>query len=72
MRQDASTSDPLWDVSRLIELASSFCTLHPGDVFFTCKPLRISRMASILGGIGTSHVPTLEQFLKTRRIPGAR
>lgn len=65
MRQDASTSDPLWDLSRLIELASSFCTPHPGDVFFTCKPLRISRMA-------TSHVPTLEQFLKTRRVPGAR
>ncbi|MGQ0546779.1 MAG: fumarylacetoacetate hydrolase family protein [Betaproteobacteria bacterium] len=42
VRQDASTSDLLWDVSRLIEFASSFYTLHPGDVFFTGTPQGVS------------------------------
>ena len=42
LRQDASTSDLLWDVSRLIEFASSFYTLHPGDVFFTGTPQGVS------------------------------
>jgi 2-keto-4-pentenoate hydratase/2-oxohepta-3-ene-1,7-dioic acid hydratase in catechol pathway len=41
-RQDASTSDLLWDVPRLIEFASSFYTLHPGDVFFTGTPQGVS------------------------------
>ena len=41
-RQDANTSDLLWDVSRLIEFASSFYTLHPGDVFFTGTPQGVS------------------------------
>jgi 2-keto-4-pentenoate hydratase/2-oxohepta-3-ene-1,7-dioic acid hydratase in catechol pathway len=42
VRQDASTSDLLWDVARLIEFASSFYTLHPGDVFFTGTPQGVS------------------------------
>jgi 2-keto-4-pentenoate hydratase/2-oxohepta-3-ene-1,7-dioic acid hydratase in catechol pathway len=42
LRQDASTSDLLWDVARLIEFASSFYTLHPGDVFFTGTPQGVS------------------------------
>ena len=42
LRQDASTSDLLWDVPRLIEFASSFYTLHPGDVFFTGTPQGVS------------------------------
>jgi len=42
VRQDASTSDLLWDVARLIEFATSFYTLHPGDVFFTGTPQGVS------------------------------
>lgn len=42
LRQDASTSDLLWDVARLIEFATSFYTLHPGDVFFTGTPQGVS------------------------------
>lgn len=42
LRQDARTSDLLWDVPRLIEFASSFYTLHPGDVLFTGTPQGVS------------------------------
>ena len=38
LRQDASTSDLVYKVERLIEFASSFYTLHPGDVLFTGTP----------------------------------
>jgi 2,4-diketo-3-deoxy-L-fuconate hydrolase len=37
-RQDTNTSDMLWDLARLIEFATRFYTLHPGDVFFTGTP----------------------------------
>jgi 2-keto-4-pentenoate hydratase/2-oxohepta-3-ene-1,7-dioic acid hydratase in catechol pathway len=42
VRQDTSTSDMLWDVARLIEFATTFYTLHPGDVFFTGTPQGVS------------------------------
>ena len=42
LRQDASTSDLLWDVPRLIEFAAGFYTLHPGDVLFTGTPQGVS------------------------------
>ena len=38
MRQNANTSDMVWDLPRLIEFATSFYTLHPGDVYFTGTP----------------------------------
>lgn len=38
VRQDTSTSDQVYKVERLIEFASSFYTLHPGDVLFTGTP----------------------------------
>lgn len=38
LRQDASTADLVYNVERLIEFASSFYTLHPGDVLFTGTP----------------------------------
>jgi len=37
-RQHASTADMVYGVERLIEFASSFYTLHPGDVLFTGTP----------------------------------
>jgi 2-keto-4-pentenoate hydratase/2-oxohepta-3-ene-1,7-dioic acid hydratase in catechol pathway len=38
IRQDASTSDMVWDMARIIEFAASFYTLCPGDVIFTGTP----------------------------------
>jgi 2-keto-4-pentenoate hydratase/2-oxohepta-3-ene-1,7-dioic acid hydratase in catechol pathway len=37
-RQDGNTSRMVYDVPRLIEYASSFYTLHPGDLIFTGTP----------------------------------
>jgi 2-keto-4-pentenoate hydratase/2-oxohepta-3-ene-1,7-dioic acid hydratase in catechol pathway len=37
-RQHASTADMVYGVERLIEFASSFYTLHPGDLLFTGTP----------------------------------
>jgi 2-keto-4-pentenoate hydratase/2-oxohepta-3-ene-1,7-dioic acid hydratase in catechol pathway len=42
VRQDTNTSDMLWDVARLVEFATRFYTLHPGDVFFTGTPSGVS------------------------------
>ena len=37
-RQDASTADMVYDVPRLIAFASSFYTMHAGDLLFTGSP----------------------------------
>lgn len=66
VRQDASTSDLLWDVSRLIEFASSFYTLHPGDVLFTGTPQGVSpirpgdRLRASSAALGTMVVEVRE------------
>jgi 2-keto-4-pentenoate hydratase/2-oxohepta-3-ene-1,7-dioic acid hydratase in catechol pathway len=41
-RQASNTSDMLWDLARLIEFASGFYTLRPGDVFFTGTPAGVN------------------------------
>lgn len=38
LRQNTSTADMIYDVARIIEFASSFYTLHPGDIVFTGTP----------------------------------
>jgi 2-keto-4-pentenoate hydratase/2-oxohepta-3-ene-1,7-dioic acid hydratase in catechol pathway len=38
LRQTAQATDMIYDMARLIEFASSFYTLYPGDVFFTGSP----------------------------------
>jgi len=38
LRQNTNTSDMVWPLAQLIEFASRFYTLHPGDVFFTGTP----------------------------------
>jgi 2,4-didehydro-3-deoxy-L-rhamnonate hydrolase len=38
IRQDANTDDLVLGVKELIELASSFYTLHPGDIILTGTP----------------------------------
>lgn len=37
-RQDSNTSDLIYDIPRLIEFASQFYRLYPGDVYFTGTP----------------------------------
>jgi 2,4-didehydro-3-deoxy-L-rhamnonate hydrolase len=38
LRQTADTKDLIYDCGRLIEFASSFYTIYPGDVYFTGTP----------------------------------
>jgi len=38
LRQTARAKDMIFDIPRLIEFASSFYTLYPGDVYFTGTP----------------------------------
>lgn len=38
LRQDTPTADMVYDVARIIEFASSFYTLHPGDIVYTGTP----------------------------------
>ena len=38
LRQTADTKDLIYDISRLIEFASAFYTLYPGDVYYTGTP----------------------------------
>ncbi len=38
LRQTANTRELIFDVPRLIEFASRFYTLHPGDIYFTGSP----------------------------------
>ncbi len=44
IRQDANTDDLVLGVRELIELASSFYTLHPGDVILTGTPQGVGRV----------------------------
>lgn len=43
-RQDSNTSYMVFDVPKLIEFASSFYTLHPGDVIMTGTPEGVSQV----------------------------
>ena len=58
LRQSANTGQLIYDVAALIEYASSFFTLHPGDVIFTGTPEGVSEvqpgdvMAAKIEGIG--------------------
>jgi 2-keto-4-pentenoate hydratase/2-oxohepta-3-ene-1,7-dioic acid hydratase in catechol pathway len=61
-RQKSNTSRLILNVSELIELASSFYTLHPGDVIFTGTPEGVSpieagdAIIATIEKIGTMHV----------------
>jgi 2-keto-4-pentenoate hydratase/2-oxohepta-3-ene-1,7-dioic acid hydratase in catechol pathway len=45
IRQDASTSDMVYGVAQLIAYASTFYTLHPGDILFTGTPPGVSAIS---------------------------
>jgi 2-keto-4-pentenoate hydratase/2-oxohepta-3-ene-1,7-dioic acid hydratase in catechol pathway len=70
LRQQASTRSMIFDVHRLIELASSFYTLYPGDIIMTGTPAgvgpifpgdRIDAQIESLGAIGF----TLAEYAST-------
>src|SRR4051812_25560399 len=42
LKQTADTKDLIYDIGRLIEFASSFYTLNPGDVYYTGTPQGVS------------------------------
>jgi len=44
LKQTADTKDLIYDIGRLIEFASSFYTLYPGDVYYTGTPQGVSRV----------------------------
>jgi 2-keto-4-pentenoate hydratase/2-oxohepta-3-ene-1,7-dioic acid hydratase in catechol pathway len=62
LRQDANTDDLVVDVPGLIEMASAFYTLHPGDVIYTGTPQGVGpvrpgdTMVATIERIGTMHV----------------
>jgi 2-keto-4-pentenoate hydratase/2-oxohepta-3-ene-1,7-dioic acid hydratase in catechol pathway len=41
-KRESNTSNLIYDIRKLIEFASSFYTLHPGDYFFTGTPNGVS------------------------------
>jgi 2-keto-4-pentenoate hydratase/2-oxohepta-3-ene-1,7-dioic acid hydratase in catechol pathway len=45
LRQSANTRQLIYDVQALIEYASSFYTLHPGDLIYTGTPEGVSQVA---------------------------
>ncbi|KKC23927.1 fumarylacetoacetate hydrolase family protein [Sphingomonas sp. SRS2] len=61
-RQKANTRDLILDVPALIEFASSFYTLHPGDVIFTGTPEGVGpitpgdRIRASITGVGAMDV----------------
>ena len=62
LRQDANTSDLILGVRELVELASAFYTLHPGDVIMTGTPQGVASiqpgdsMLAEIRGIGSMRV----------------
>jgi len=62
VRQQSNTSRMILGVAELVEFASSFYTLHPGDIVFTGTPDGVGplapgdRMVATIDGIGTIEV----------------
>jgi len=57
VRQQANTSDLILGVAELIEFASSFYTLHPGDVIITGTPEGVAPVT-----VGDTMVATIERI----------
>jgi 2,4-diketo-3-deoxy-L-fuconate hydrolase len=62
LRQQATTGDLIFDVQRLIEFASTFYRLHPGDLIYTGTPEGVGPvvagdvMSCTIQGLGTMTV----------------
>jgi 2-keto-4-pentenoate hydratase/2-oxohepta-3-ene-1,7-dioic acid hydratase in catechol pathway len=67
VKQDAPTSDMLFDVPTLIAVASRVMTLEPGDLIATGTPAGVGPLAPgnvveiEIEGIGTLHNPVVEE-----------
>jgi 2-keto-4-pentenoate hydratase/2-oxohepta-3-ene-1,7-dioic acid hydratase in catechol pathway len=67
-RQRASTRQLIYDVEALIEYASSFYTLHPGDLIFTGTPEGVSQvmpgdvMDCSIQGIGEMRIAVAREW----------
>src|ERR1700733_3849956 len=57
LRQQATTRDLIFDVPRLIEFASTFYRLHPGDLIFTGTPEGVGPV--VAGDVMTCSIPGL-------------
>ena len=57
LRQKSNTNNMILGVAELIEFASSFYTLHPGDIFMTGTPEGVSQIAP-----GDTIVATVEKI----------
>ena len=44
LQQDAHTKDLIFDCHRLIEFATEFYTIYPGDILFTGSPPGVSEV----------------------------
>jgi 2,4-diketo-3-deoxy-L-fuconate hydrolase len=70
LRQTAHTQDLVYDIARLIEFASSFYTLYPGDVYFTGTPEGVGPVKP--GDIIKAHcdpLGTLEIAVRAHEMP---
>jgi 2-keto-4-pentenoate hydratase/2-oxohepta-3-ene-1,7-dioic acid hydratase in catechol pathway len=63
VRQQSNTDNMILGVTELIEMASSFYTLHPGDIFMSGTPEGVGQIApgdnivATVEGIGSMEVP---------------
>ncbi len=68
-RQSSNTSHMIFNVQRLIEYASQFYTLHPGDVIMTGTPEGVSQvhpgdvMEAYLEGIGSMTIRIADTYV---------
>lgn len=60
VRQNANTKDLIYDVQRLIEYASSFYTLLPGDLIFTGTPEGVGPVKP--GDVLNAHIGSIGGF----------
>ncbi len=67
VKQDAPTSDMIFDVATIIEVASRVMTLEPGDLIATGTPAGVGPIVAgnvveiEIEGIGTLHNPVVEE-----------
>ncbi len=68
LRQDNNTKYLVYNVQKLIEYASSFYTLHPGDFFFTGTPAGVGpvkpgdTLTPYIQGVGEGNVKIAPQY----------
>lgn len=65
LRQDDRTSNLILSVAELIEFASSFYTLHPGDLLFTGTPVGVGPVDA--GDVMTAWIETIGEMHVTVR-----